>query len=128
MATIKKKSANKGKAKPRAVLKKAPPKQSQGVETLRRELAEAARQQAATSDIFRMIAKAPGDPATLLKTIAENAAGLCDATDATIWRAEGKSLLTVAHHGAVPLVEDHRPLNRRWPAGRSVVDRKTVHV
>src|SRR5262245_36444617 len=128
MATIKKKSANKGKAKPRAVLKKAPPKQSQGVETLRRELAEAARQQAATSDILRMIAKASGDPVTLLKTIAENAARLCDANDATIWRADGDHLQAVAHHGPVPLVEDHRPLNRAWPAGRSVVDRKTIHV
>jgi GAF domain-containing protein len=26
------------------------------------------------------------------------------------------------------LVEHHRPLNRGWPAGRSIVDRKTIHV
>src|SRR5262249_28023767 len=55
-------------------------------------------------------------------------ARLCDATDAAIWRTDGENLQSVAHYGSVLLVQHHRPLNRGWPAGRSVVDKKTIHV
>ena len=64
----------------------------------------------------------------MLNVVAENAARLCDASDAAIWRTEGENLQSVAHYGSVPLVQHHRPLNRGWPAGRSVIDRKTIHV
>jgi signal transduction histidine kinase len=92
------------------------------------ELKESLEQQTATSEILGVIASSPTDIQPVLDAVAENAARLCDATDAAIWRADGESLELVAHHGPVPLVEHHRPLNRGWPAGRSVVDRKTIHV
>jgi signal transduction histidine kinase/putative methionine-R-sulfoxide reductase with GAF domain len=92
------------------------------------ELKESLEQQTATSEILGVIASSPRDIQPVLDVVAENAARLCDATDAAIWRVDGETLRSVAHYGSVPLVENQRPLNRSWPAGRSVVDRKTIHV
>jgi signal transduction histidine kinase/putative methionine-R-sulfoxide reductase with GAF domain len=93
-----------------------------------RDLSEALEQQTATSEILRVIASSPTDIQPVLDVVAENAARLCDATDAAIWRAEGENLQSAAHFGPVPLVQHHRPLNRSWPTGRAVVDRKTIHI
>jgi GAF domain-containing protein len=92
------------------------------------ELKEALEQQTATSEILGVIASSPTDIQPVLDVVAENAARLCDATDAAIWRTDGENLQSVAHYGSVPLVQHHRPLSRGWPTGRSVVDRKTIHV
>ena len=46
------------------------------------EIREGAEQQAATSEILRMIASSPDDLQPVLNAIAENAARLCDANDA----------------------------------------------
>ena len=93
-----------------------------------RDLTDALEQQTATSEILRVIASSPTDIQPVLDAVAESAARLCDATDAAIWRADGENLQSVAHYGPVPLVQHTRPLNRGWPTGRSVVDRKTIHV
>ena len=91
MPTPPKKSATKSKAKPRAApAKKAQPKQAQSAEALRRELTEAREQQAATGDILRMIARSPADLLSVMGSIAENAARLCDAKDALIFLIEGE--------------------------------------
>jgi len=58
MATIRKKAVKKAAAKNPATAKKnAPPKKAASGDALRRELAEAREQQAATGDILRMIAR-----------------------------------------------------------------------
>jgi len=93
-----------------------------------RDLAEALEQHTATSEILRVIASSPTDIQPVLVVVAENAARLCDANDAAIWRADGENLQSVAHYGLVPLAQHHRPLNRGWPTGRAVVDRTTIHV
>jgi GAF domain-containing protein len=93
-----------------------------------RDLTEALEQQTATSEILRVIASSPTDIQPVLDSVAENAARLCDATDAAIWRADGENLQSAAHYGPVPLLEHQRPLNRDWPAGRAVIDRQTIHV
>ena len=92
------------------------------------ELKESLEQQTATSEILGVIASSPTDIQPVLDTVAKNAARLCDATDTTIWRADGESLQSVAHYGPVAQVELHRPLNRGWPTGRAMVDRRSVHV
>ena len=92
------------------------------------ELKESLEQQTATSEILGVIASSPTDIQPVLDTVAKNAARLCDATDTTIWRADGERLQSVAHYGPVAQVELHRPLNRGWPTGRAVVDRRSVHV
>src|SRR5688500_3592262 len=106
--------------------------------------AEAREQQAATSEILRAIAGAPGDPQAVLDTIAERAAHLCDTYAATILRVDGDLLIGIAHYGFGPLMlgaPAHRPVRnpararsgRGLPirgsfAGRAVLDRKTVHI
>jgi GAF domain-containing protein len=98
------------------------------IESLRRALSEAFERETATSEILRVISSAPTDIRAVLDVVAENAARVCDATDAAIWRADGEHLQSVAHYGPVPLVQHQRLLNRGWPTGRAVVDRKPIHV
>src|SRR5215471_18416608 len=72
------------------------------VEELRRELAEAREQQAATAEILRVISSAPMNLHRAFAQIAASAARLCNAYDATIFQVDGDLLRLVAHHGAIP--------------------------
>jgi two-component system NtrC family sensor kinase len=132
MATIKKKSVKKSKAKPRRTApKKSQAKPAQTVQSLRRELADALEQRAATSDILRMIARAPADLQSVLDSIAENAGRLCDANDALVHRVEGDSIHLGAHFGSMPAVGGPgRSLvfDRGSVPGRAIIDQQTIHV
>ena len=57
----------------------------QSVEELRRELAEAREQQAATAEILAAISSSPTDPRGIFEKIAASAARLCAAYDALIF-------------------------------------------
>jgi len=132
MASTTKKGAKKSKAKPRlSAAKKPPPKQTQDIQSLRRELDEALEQQAAASDVLRMIARSPGDLQSVMDAIAENAARLCEADDVLVRRIDGENYYLVSHFGSMPIVAGmgiNVPIDRSTPAGRAVVDRETIHV
>ena len=66
------------------------------------ELKESLEQQTATSEILGVIASSPTDIQPVLDVVAENAARLCDATDAQIIRVEGDFTRTVASYGTQP--------------------------
>ncbi|HEX2226201.1 MAG TPA: GAF domain-containing protein, partial [Candidatus Binatia bacterium] len=94
------------------------------------ELKESLEQQTATSDILGVIASSPTDIQPVLDVVAENAARLCDATDAVIHRIDGDNLRTVANYGplpgrggrgSIPLVREHIP-------ARAIIDRQTLHI
>ena len=94
------------------------------------ELREALEQQTATSEILRVIASSPTDLQPVLDTVAENAARLCEANDATIARIDGNTLqrLGSAKYGPIPAISARHPSRRGNPSGRAVIDRTTVHV
>src|SRR5262245_7321761 len=92
------------------------------------EIREGAEQQTATSDILRIIATSPTNLQPVLDVVAENAARLCQADDAVIFRIEGNTLQCSANYGPIPIREMLRPIVRGSPGGRAVVDRQTIHV
>jgi len=96
------------------------------------ELKESLEQQTATSEILGVIASSPTDIQPVLDVVAENAARLCDATDAVILRIEGNVLQQAASYGTLPLSAIVRergvPMSRGTVSGRAVIDRETIHV
>ena len=93
-----------------------------------RDLSEALEQQTATSEILRVIASSPTDIQPVLDVVAENAARLCEATDAQINRVEGDLLRRVASYGSMATPDDVSVLNRGRVGGRAIIDRQTIHI
>ena len=100
------------------------------LDTRNRQLTEALEQQTATSEILRVIASSPTDIQPVLDVVAENAARLCEATDANIYRIEGSEYRIVAAHGNMPIPrrDEARPLIRGVVPGRAMIDREVIHV
>ncbi|HSE85068.1 MAG TPA: ATP-binding protein, partial [Candidatus Binatia bacterium] len=92
-----------------------------------RDLTEALEQQTATSEILRVIASSPTNIQPVLDVVAENAARLCEAKDALIYRVDGDTLQQVAVYGPMP-AGPPQPFTRGTPTGRAILDRKTIHV
>src|SRR5215831_12033640 len=97
------------------------------LEAHKRELAEVTEQQTATSEILSVIASSPTARQPVLDTVAQNAARLCEATDAQILQVDGDSLRLAASYGPLPTSQT-RPLKRQLVSGRAVIDRQTIHV
>ena len=91
------------------------------------QLNEALEQQTATSEILGVIASSPTDLTPVLETVAKNAATLCGASSAQVFRLDGEVLRLAANYGELPSRET-RPIARDTVAGRAFVDRKTIHV
>jgi GAF domain-containing protein len=132
MVTSTHKTSKKSKPKPpRDSTKKSQPKQAPATEELRRERDEALEQLTATSNILRMLARAPTDLQPVLDAIAESAAKLCDAADAVLWRVDGDVFHLASHFGSIPTRvgrgQDHA-ITRDMPASRAIVDRETIHI
>jgi two-component system NtrC family sensor kinase len=87
-------------------------------------------QQTATSEILGVIASSPTDIQPVLDVVAENAAKLCDATDATIWRADGDQFWLAASRGSIPIPrpEEARSMTRGGNVSRAMIDRETIHI
>src|SRR5262245_63458549 len=99
----------------------------QSVEALRRELAEAREQQAATAEILASISSSVTDASQVFAKIAASAARLCHAHDATILEVDGSVLRIVGQHGPIPNPE-LLPLTYGVITGRAVLSRQTIHV
>src|SRR5262249_61597217 len=102
------------------------------IQALTKELAEASRQQAATSEILRVISSSPTESHRVFQEIAASAARLCDAYDAGVLQRDGDHLRVVGHCGPMLLVgpvgQGKLPLTRGSLIGRVVLDRQTLHV
>jgi hypothetical protein len=97
----------------------------------RQHLAEALEQQTATSEVLRVISNSPTEIQPVLDAVGENAARLCDANNAVIFRLEGELLRQVASYGGLPTTSHPAgglPVNRGRVTGRAVFERRTIHV
>jgi len=99
------------------------------VEERTRELTESLEQQTATAEILRVISSSPTDLQPVMDAVAENAARVCGASDATIRLLEGDMLRAVARFGAIPLgAPDAITVSRDYPVGRSIIERRAIHI
>jgi signal transduction histidine kinase len=94
------------------------------------EVTEALEQQTATSEILSVIASSPTDIQPVLNAVAENAARLCDATDAQIIRVEGDFVRPVASYG--PMLargrEERARITPTQAPTLAIINRQTIHV
>src|SRR5204862_2438762 len=89
----------------------------------RRQLQEALEQQAATSDVLHVMSSSPAEIQPVLDAVAENAARLCNANNAVIFRLQGDLLRQVASHGGIPTSShptEGLPINCGRVTGRAV--------
>jgi two-component system, NtrC family, sensor kinase len=94
-------------------------------------LSEALERETATAEILQVIAGSPTDIRSVFQAMAQSAAQLCESFDTSIFRLDGEGLRLVAHHGPIlagPIGEYSLPLDRGTVTGRSVLERRTVHV
>ncbi len=100
---------------------------SEELEAGNRELAAALQRETATSEILRVISSSPTDIQPVLDAVAERAARLCEALDASILLRDGDVLRFHAHFGPIPQAQEPIPL-RGTLSGRAVVDGQMVQV
>jgi signal transduction histidine kinase/uncharacterized protein YigA (DUF484 family) len=101
------------------------------IEQQKRELTDALDRETATSEILHVLSSAPTDVRRVLDVVARDAARLCGANDAIVFRLDGEALRPVASHGGrppLPADTDALPATRGTVTGRSVVERRLVHV
>lgn len=97
------------------------------------ETQEALAQQTATAEALKTISQAAFDLPTVLQTLLEAAARLCDGTICILFNRVGDELRLGANVGCSPeMVEYHlanpHKFDRRSVAGRAVLDGTTIHI
>jgi signal transduction histidine kinase len=97
------------------------------------DLSESLQQQTATADVLKVISRSTFDLQTVLDTLTNSAAGLCDADMAAIIRQKGTANYWATSYGFPPEHGEHLknlPIQpgRGSVAGRVLTEGKTVHV
>jgi GAF domain-containing protein len=97
------------------------------------ELRQSLQQQTATADVLKIISRSTFDLKTVLNTLVESAARLCEADTASVPRVTGGILDHFASYGYSPAFHEFLQNNPTSPgrgtiSGRAVLEGRTVHI
>src|SRR6516165_2723399 len=112
-------------------------KMFQEVQERTRDLQESLQQQTAAADVLKLISRSTFDLQSVLNTLLESAATLCDADHAWLFQREGKELQWLASYGHSTDVHEkirsyfstfRVPIDRGAVTGRAALEGRTIHV